>query len=75
MLLNIHLTLPLGFSTLTFPSIFHFHFPLQAKKVTKGLWLLAAILSSPTAYARVNMEVILMICIDYHLYKVQHGGH
>ena len=30
----------------------------QAKKVTKGLWLLAAVLSLPTAYARVNMEVI-----------------
>ena len=26
--------------------------------MTKGLWLLAAILSLPTAYARVNMEVM-----------------
>ena len=31
----------------------------QAKKVTKGLWLLAAVLSLPTSYARVNMEVIV----------------
>ena len=41
--------------------LFIYHFSLivlQAKKVTKGLWLLAAILSLPTAYARVNMEVM-----------------
>ena len=35
----------------------------QAKKVTKGLWLLAAILSLPTAYARVNMEVWIFFII------------
>ena len=50
--------LPLIFSTQIVPLIL-----FQAKKVTKGLWLLAAILSSPTAYARVNMEVIVMM---YH---------
>ena len=49
----------------------------QARKVTKGLWLLAAILSLPTAYARVNIKVVqddggggnIIIAIKCHLFS------
>ena len=68
---NSHLTVYVFFNHIYHSSLW------QARKVTKGLWLLAAILSLPTAYARVNIKVVqddggggnMIIAIKCHLFS------